>query len=33
LMFIKGDPDGSCNTTKEKLNERVANAEKALKQI
>ena len=33
LMFIEGDLDGSWNTTKEKINERVANAEKFLKQI
>ena len=33
LMFVEGDQDGSWNTTKEKINERVANAEKALKQI
>ena len=33
LMFIEGDLDGSCSTTKEKINERVANAEKALMQI
>ena len=33
LMFIEGDLDGSWNTTKEKINERVSSAEKALKQI
>lgn len=33
LMFIEGDLDGSWNTTKEKINKRVANAEKFLKQI
>lgn len=33
LMFIKGDLDASWNTTKEKINERVSCAEKALKQI
>lgn len=33
LMFIEGDLDASWNTTKEKINERVSNAEKALKQI
>lgn len=33
LMFIEGDADASWNTTKEKINERVAAAEKALKQV
>lgn len=33
LMFIEGDPDGSWNTTKEKMNERIDEAEKALHQI
>ncbi len=33
LMFVEGDPDACWNTTKEKINERVANAKKALKQI
>jgi hypothetical protein len=32
-MFIEGDPDAFWNTTKEKINERVSRAEKALKQI
>ena len=33
LMFVEGDLDGSWNTTKEKINERISNAEKALKQM
>ena len=33
LMFVEDDTDASWNTTKEKINERVANAEKELKQI
>lgn len=33
LMFIEGDTDGSWGATKEKINERVSSAEKALKQI
>ena len=33
LMFIKGDLDGSWNTTKEKINQRVLSAENILKQI
>ena len=32
LMFIEGDLEASWNTTKEKINERVSSAEKALKQ-
>ena len=33
LMFIEGDPDGSCSTTKEQISDRVAIAEEALTQI
>lgn len=33
LMFVEGNLDGSWNTTKEKIDERVANAQKMLKQL
>lgn len=33
LMFIEGDQDGSWNTSKEKIDERIANAQKMLKQF